>query len=89
LSFTEKYIRTARWLLPMPFSIAIILTFIAFMFSALSYVEPSGSFFKEIYSLMGFWENGLWSTKLLAFALQMMLMLILGHVLASTHLANN
>ena len=72
----------------MPFSIAIILTFFSFIFSAFSYEEPSGSFFKEVYSLMGFWENGLWNTKLLSFALQMMLMLILGHVLASTHLVN-
>ena len=84
MSFTEKYIKAARSILPMPFSIAIILTFFSFIFSTISYEDTSGSFFKEIYSLMGFWEKGLWNPKLLSFALQMMLMLILGHVLAST-----
>jgi short-chain fatty acids transporter len=32
--------------------------------------------------LLGFWEDGLWTNGLLVFALQMMLMLVLGHVLA-------
>ena len=88
MSFSQKYIKTARWLLPMPFTIAIILTFISFIFSALNYEDKSDSFFIEIYSLMGFWEKGLWNTKLLSFALQMMLMLVLGHVLASTKAVN-
>ena len=35
-----------------------------------------------------FWEGGLWSNGLLVFALQMMLMLVLGHVLALTRPVN-
>lgn len=38
--------------------------------------------------LLSFWENGLWHNGLLVFALQMMLMLVLGHVLALSRPVN-
>ncbi|MBC8315518.1 MAG: short-chain fatty acid transporter [Bacteroidales bacterium] len=34
--------------------------------------------------LLGFWYKGLWNSSMLAFAVQMMLILVLGYVLAST-----
>ncbi|MCB2221825.1 MAG: TIGR00366 family protein [Bacteroidetes bacterium] len=36
--------------------------------------------------LIGFWYNGLWNTGMLAFMVQMMLILVLGYVLASTEI---
>jgi short-chain fatty acids transporter len=38
--------------------------------------------------LLTFWEKGLWTSGLMVFALQMMLMLVLGHVLALTKPVN-
>jgi len=45
-----------------------------------SMAESSSHFLQVI----GFWYKGLWNTSLLAFAVQMMLILVLGYVLAST-----
>jgi short-chain fatty acids transporter len=38
----------------------------------------------HLLQIMGFWYKGLWNTSLLAFAVQMMLILVLGYVIAST-----
>ena len=67
-------------LLPTPFSIAVILTFITFIL-AFFLTEPT---IKEnhLIELLSSWEKGLWNPPLLVFALQMMLMLVIGHVVA-------
>ena len=82
MSFTEKYTRVFKALLPAPFTIAIILTLLT-LFLALVFTRPAhisvGSYTLD---LLGYWERGLGLGNGLAFALQMMLMLVLGHVLA-------
>ncbi len=82
MSFTEKYTKVFRALLPAPFTIAVVLTFITF-FLALFLTKPGeiqyGSYALD---LLSHWESGLGGEGGLAFALQMMLMLVLGHVLA-------
>ena len=67
-------------LLPTPFSIAVLLTFITFIL-ALFLAEPTikGN---HLIELLSSWEKGLWNPPLLVFALQMMLMLVIGHVVA-------
>ena len=66
--------------LPAPFTIAVLLTFVTILL-ALFITEPKqkGSYFLQI---LDFWEQGIWNSKLLEFAIQMMLMLVLGHTLA-------
>ena len=66
--------------LPTPFTIAVLLTFLTF-FLALFFTEPKveGNYLLQIFS---FWDQGVWNSQLLVFALQMMLMLVLGHALA-------
>jgi len=44
-------------------------------------LSTSGNHFLQ---LLGFWYKGMWNPGLLAFAIQMMLILVLGYVLAST-----
>ena len=61
-----------RWL-PSPFSIAILLTFLAGAM-ALSFESPLG--------VLDAWTTGLWNPGLLRFGFQAMFMLVLGHVLA-------
>ena len=78
-SFSERYIHMARVLLPMPFTIAIILTIIAFGFAFSMYESSTDS---RVLDLLGFWEKGLWNKQLLAFGAQCMFMLVMGYVLA-------
>ena len=67
-------------LLPSPFSIAIILTIVIVLISLLLTNKP----LKEI---LLFWEQGLWNPSLMNFAMQMMLMLVLGYVIALSKVA--
>lgn len=80
MKFLEKFEYSFRAILPSPFSIAIILTLLVF---GLGYTVYDGNGILEYSSeISKAWENDLWNSKLLAFAVQMMLMLILGHILA-------
>jgi len=89
LSIEKKFdciTNSFRKILPSPFSIAIILTFLTFLF-ALLFTKPhneKGSYFVQV---LGFWEMGFW--ELLEFAMQMMLILVLGHALALTKIFNS
>jgi short-chain fatty acids transporter len=85
MSFFDKYIKAVRYLLPSPFTIAIVLTLFTLI---LGVIWPSHNIVEEIswsqkvLKVLTYWNAGLWNTKGLAFAIQMMLMLLLGHVLA-------
>ena len=68
-------------LVPSPFSLAILLTFATFIF-ALVFTGHNIPVLQYVPKLFGFWESGFWG--LLKFAMQMMLMLVLGNVLALT-----
>ena len=72
--------KTKRFL-PSPFSLAILLTFVTFILAFWLTPNPKQDQSHWI-SIFGFWEKGFW--ELLSFAMQMMLMLVLGNVLALT-----
>lgn len=88
MTFTEKYAQWFRRLLPSPFTIAILLTFFIFIV-ALLFGTLEGSVGLKSISLLDSWQKGLWNNGLLVFAMQMMLMLVLGHVLALSRPINN
>lgn len=69
------YVRFVHHFLPSPFSIAAVLTFLAFLL---------GLFFTASAPLevFAYWHQGFW--ELLAFSMQMVLILVLGHALALT-----
>ena len=75
MSFTQKYSDWFRRILPSPFSIAILLTLVTLLLTVFVSEKPTAE-------LVVAWQEGLWSSNLLAFAFQMMLMLVLGHTLA-------
>lgn len=79
---TDRLIKVLRSILPSPFTIAVGLTAVAFIvalfFTAADNVGPV----EHWLDLVGYWSDGLWAPSLLVFAMQMMLMLVLGHVLA-------
>tara|TARA_B100001250_G_scaffold322522_1_gene285762 strand:+ start:1137 stop:2489 length:1353 start_codon:yes stop_codon:yes gene_type:complete len=61
--------------LPSPFSIAILLTILIAIISLL-YTDYN------LIDIVFFWEKGIWNPPLMNFAMQMMLMLVLGYVIA-------
>ena len=75
--------------LPSPFTIAVLLTILT-IFLALIFAKPSmigyGDYAIET---LQYWEKGVWSSGLLEFAYQMMLILVLGHVLVLSKPVNN
>lgn len=75
--------RFLRAVLPSPFTIAVVLTLITFIL-ALTITPYEGSTSERIWEVANYWNEGLWNPPLLVFAVQMMLMLVLGHVLALT-----
>ena len=76
---SARLIRVFKALLPAPFTIAVVLTLVTFV---LAYILSPNQ--ETPLSLLNYWEKGLWNSSLLVFAVQMMLMLVLGHVLALT-----
>jgi short-chain fatty acids transporter len=79
-NFIEKTFKT---LLPAPFTIAVVLTLVT-MLLALCLTSSDATGLDRGIEILGFWEKGLWNPPLMVFAMQMMLMLVLGHTLALT-----
>jgi short-chain fatty acids transporter len=83
MSLSASLEKAFKAVLPTPFSIAVILTMIT-MALALSLTGSEATGASRIQEVLGFWEQGLWNAPLMVFAMQMMLMLVLGHALALT-----
>lgn len=86
MSFHEKYAVLFKRLLPSPFTIAVLLSILTYFLALFFTDPPAGDTSRWQYGirLMSYWEQGLWNASLLVFAVQMMLILVLGHVLALT-----
>ena len=78
----EKIEKNFKRYFPSPFSLAIILSIVTFMF-ALFFTEGNGQEAKFV-EISSYWYDGLWdkSSGGLYFTFQMMLILVLGHALA-------
>jgi len=63
---------------PSPFDLALILTLVTAI--AAFIVMPGGGEQPALFTLLGYWYDGFWG--LLAFAMQMVMILVLGHVIA-------
>jgi short-chain fatty acids transporter len=83
MSFVRLIENAFKWLLPNPFTIAVLLTVLTFFLAGLL-TNSSQTGIDRFWELAGFWEQGFWNSSLLVFAVQMMLMLVLGHALALT-----
>lgn len=80
MSFSDRFITFFRNYLPSPFSLAVLLSLLT-LGLAWGLTDPlPTSDEPHLLQLVGHWSNGIWG--LLEFAMQMMLMLVLGHVLA-------
>lgn len=86
MKLADRIFYMLRNSLPSPLSIAILLTIVVFGVTCFTVTPvPNETVLSTVFNL---WEQGVWSTGGLVFLVQMMLMLILGHVLALTNLAN-
>jgi short-chain fatty acids transporter len=77
-----------RAFLPSPFTLAIILTMVTFILAWCVYQPQNEAVTQKALDILTFWQNGLWDPPLLVFAVQMMLMLVLGHTLALSYPVN-
>lgn len=84
MSFTTAYMKIVRKVLPSPLSIAILLTIVTAVL-AIVLTDPQPGV-HPIISVMDHWHAGFW--EFLAFTMQMMLMLVLGHTIALSTFAN-
>ena len=80
MNLASRFEKLFKSVLPTPFTIAVLLTFFTFIL-ALFITDPIAEE-SHVLQLLSFWEQGVWHSPLLVFALQMMLMLVLGHTLA-------
>lgn len=76
----ERFERIFHWLLPAPFTIAVLLTLITMVLALFFGEFAVGKPIAEQLSI--YWYEGVWNAPLLVFAVQMMLILVLGHSLA-------
>lgn len=77
----EHFTRFLRALLPAPLTIALVLTVLALVL-AFFFGRVEGDAGTRAIAVLDLWEKGLWNQPLMAFAVQAMLMLALGHMLA-------
>lgn len=83
MAFADSYITFFRRFLPTPFTIALGLTLLSFILVfGFSYSADEIGLGEYSLNLIEYWYDGLWNPGLLAFTVQMMLILVLGHALA-------
>ncbi|MCB0481867.1 MAG: short-chain fatty acid transporter [Flavobacteriales bacterium] len=84
MKYSNKYSDWFARILPSPFAIAVLLTvFTWFLTFCFGQFDDSG-ILSRVVQISSYWELGVWDNSLLVFAVQMMLMLVLGHTLALT-----
>jgi short-chain fatty acids transporter len=81
MAAADRLIRALRAVLPSPFAIAVVLTVVTFLLAFLLTGNDTAPGPRAM-ALLGHWEQGLWNPPLLVFTVQMMLILVLGHVIA-------
>lgn len=80
MNFSERFESVFKRILPSPFTIAVVLTLLSLGIAYFFTDSPQSE--NHLSQVLGYWEKGMWESGLLAFAIQMMLMLVLGHTLA-------
>jgi short-chain fatty acids transporter len=84
-SVANSYLRWVERYLPSPFIIALLLSALTFLL-AVFITGPEHSILKNSVLIVSYWQKGFW--ELLAFTMQMVLILLLGYTLALTPLCH-
>ncbi|MCB7479710.1 short-chain fatty acid transporter [Christiangramia sediminis] len=79
---TTRYIELVfKKLIPAPFTLAVLLSLFTILIALIFTGETTPAYLGDI---LFYWQDGMWDPSLLVFAVQMMLILVLGHVLVLT-----
>ncbi|MGB1248405.1 MAG: short-chain fatty acid transporter [Chitinophagales bacterium] len=81
MKFFTTYTDFFRKYFPSPFTIALVLTVFTFGL-VLFFTAPSEGILTYVPTVGQYWFDGVFNTKLLAFMVQMMLILVFGHIIA-------
>jgi short-chain fatty acids transporter len=82
MNFSDRFAEAFHKILPSPFAIALILTALTFILAGIFTDSPIDDPRPYVINLSNYWYSGVWDSDLMVFAMQMMLILVLGHVLA-------
>ncbi|PWL32097.1 TIGR00366 family protein [uncultured Roseivirga sp.] len=83
---TKRFRQLFYHLFPSPFAIAIIISVMVFFLALIFTQRPENAVSAYPIKILEYWQTGFW--ELLAFTMQMALILILGHTLALTPIFN-
>ena len=86
MDFSRRIEKIFKSVLPTPFTIAVLLTILTLVLAFFITNDTTSN--PHYIEILSYWEKGLWDPPLLVFAMQMMLMLVLGHALALTKSAH-
>ncbi|GAA4325644.1 short-chain fatty acid transporter [Pontixanthobacter gangjinensis] len=78
MNITQSIENAFKKLIPAPFTLAVLLSLITILLAFVFTGSQDTGYFLDI---LAYWQNGMWEPSLLVFAVQMMLILVLGHVL--------
>ena len=82
MKFANSIENIFKKIFPSPFTIAVLLTFLSVLLAFIFTSDKDLGYLSQSLTIIEYWEQGLWNAPLMVFAMQMMLMLVLGHVLA-------
>ena len=82
MKFANSIENIFKKIFPSPFTIAVLLTFLSVLLALIYTGDKDLGYLSQSLTIIEYWEQGLWNAPLMVFAMQMMLMLVLGHVLA-------
>ena len=82
MKFANSIESIFKKIFPSPFTIAVLLNFLSVLLAIIYTGDKDLGYLSQSLTVIEYWEQGLWNAPLMVFAIQMMLMLVLGHVLA-------
>lgn len=78
MSFSRYITSAFKRFIPSPFTLAVLLSLLTLLIAFLFTGDRSGS---SAVAILDYWQSGMWNPDMLVFLVQMMLILVLGHVL--------
>ncbi|TBW26785.1 short-chain fatty acid transporter [Gramella sp. KN1008] len=78
MNISQHIEQVFKKLIPSPFTLAVLLSFLTILIAFIFTGDKSGT---SVLNILSYWQEGMWNPPLLVFAVQMMLILVLGHVL--------
>ncbi len=82
MKWNDKLIQIFRFILPSTFTIAILLSIFTFLLALFLTEDVDNNLLKKSQTIAFYWYDGIWDRPNMVFTVQVMLMLVLGHIIA-------